>query len=176
MEFDSERRRFLELTGTGTALSLAGCSALQNQGATETNTTEGTSGENQRQRVAVSIPADQQQLQQRQQEIQSKISSGNISRSEAQKRYRTAQQELRSNAVSSFRERASSMSNLTIVDSIAQFGIVLVAGTPTALIKSLSFDLVNALLPANVFQQAKTQFQQQQQQNSTATTTSTASK
>ena len=176
MEFDSERRRFLQLTGTGTALSLAGCSALQDQEAVGTNTTaaEGSNGKNQRQRVAVATPADQQKLQQRQQKIQSELSSGNISRSEAQKRYRTAQRELRSNAISSFRERAKSMSNLKVVDSLAQFGVLLVAGTPTALIQTLSFKPVNALLPAATFQQAKTRLQQQQQQQNSSST-STAS-
>ena len=172
MEFDSERRRFLELTGTGTALSLAGCSALQNQEATGTDTGEGGSGENGRKRVAVSTPANQQQLRQRQQKIQSELSSGNISRSEAQKRYRTAQRELRSNAISSFRERASSMPNLKVIDSIPRFGVLLVAGTPAALIRTLSFKPVNALLPADTFQRAKTQLeQQQQQQNSSSTST-----
>ena len=177
MEFDSERRRFLELTGTGTALSLAGCSALQNQESTGTDGSTGeTGGENGRKRVAVSTPADQQQLRQRQQKIQSELSSGNISRSEAQKRYRTAQRKLRSDAISSFRERARSMSNLKVVDSLPRFGVLLVAGTPTALIQTLSFKPVNALLPASTFQQAKTQIQkQQQQQNSSSTSTSTGS-
>lgn len=171
MEFDSGRRRFLELATAGTALSLAGCSALEDQATTGTDSpaAEGTSGEGQRQRVAVSTPADQQQLQQRQREIQANVSSGNISRSEAQQRYQTAQQELRSDAVASFRERASSTSDLRVVDSLEQFGVLLVSGTPTALIETLSFTLVNALLPADAFQQAKTRVEQRQ--NSTATST-----
>lgn len=169
MEFDSERRRFLELTATGTALPLAGCSALENQATTGTDspTTEGSSDGQQR-RVAVSTPADQQQLQQRQREIQANVSSGNISRSEAQQRYQTAQQELRSSAVTSFRERAGSMSDLRIVDSLDQFGVLLVSGTPTALIETLSLAPVNALLPADTFQQAKTQVERQQNSTSTS--------
>ena len=171
MEFDSGRRRFLELTGTGTVLSLAGCSALQNQENGGTTADSGAS-DGDRQRVAVSTPADQQKLRQRQQKIQSELSSGNISRSEAQKQYQTAQQELRSSAISSFRERAKSMQNLKVVDSIPQFGVLLVAGTPAALIQTLSFEPVNALLPKSTFQQAKTQLQkQQQQQNSSSTST-----
>lgn len=171
MEFDSGRRRFLELTTTGTALSLAGCSALEDQGTTGTDSsaTEETSGEGRQQRVAVSTPADRQQLQQRQQEIQANVSSGNISRSEAQQRYQTAQQELRSSAVASFKERASSTSGLTVVDSLDQFGVLLVSGTPTVLIETLSLDPVNALLPADTFQQAKTRVEQQRNSTSTAT-------
>lgn len=170
MEFDSGRRRFLELTTAGTALSLAGCSALEDQAATGTDSaaTGETNGEGQ-QRVAVSTPADQQQLQQRQREIQSNLSSGNISRSEAQQQYQTAQQELRSNAVTSFREHADSMSELSVVDSLDQLGVLLVSGTPTALLETLSLAPVNALLPVDAFQQAKTRIEQQQNSTSTST-------
>lgn len=171
MEFDSGRRRFLELATAGTALSLAGCSALEDQATTETDSpaTGEATEEGQRRRVAVSTPADQQQLQQRQREIQANVSSGNISRSEAQQRYQTAQQELRSTAVESFEERVSSTSNLTVVDSLEQFGVLLVSGTPTALIETLSLASVNALLPADTFQRAKTRVEQRRNASSTST-------
>lgn len=177
MDFDTDRRRFLELAGTGTALSLAGCSALQNGANSQESaqTGDGTAGGSSggEQRVAVAAQADQQKLQQRQQEIQSELSSGNISRSEAQQQYQTAQQKLRTNAVESFRERVNSNPNLSIVNTIDEYGILLVSGTAGALIQSISFDVVNALLPKNTFQQAKSQLQQQQQaQNSTSTSTS----
>lgn len=160
MEFETDRRRFLELAGTGTALSLAGCSALQDDAASQTTTTgTGESSEGSR-RVAATLQPDQQKLQQRQQEIQSELSSGNVSRSEAQQQYQTAQQELLTQAVESFRQRADSTSNLRVVGAVEQFGIVLVAGAPGALIDSLSFSMVNALLPQKTFQQAKAQAQQ----------------
>lgn len=169
MDFDTDRRGLLKLAGTGTAASLAGCGALQDQSQNDDPTGTGTAGADGsgQQRVAVSTPANQQALQQRQQEIQSALSSGNISQAEAQKRYRTAQSELRSAAVDSFRDRAESLSGLTIVDTIEQFGVLLVAGTPAALIRTLSFDSVNALLPEATFQQARTQAQAQQQGNAT---------
>lgn len=176
MDFDTDRRRLLKLAGTGTAASLAGCGALQSQNDDPTGTgtagADGTADGSGRQRVAVSTPADQQALQQRQREIQSALSSGNISQTEAQRRYRTAQSELRSAAIDSFRERAESLSGLTIVDAIEQFGVLLVAGPPAALIRTLSFDSVNALLPEATFQRARTQAQQQG--NATTETSGTA--
>ncbi|MDS0300357.1 hypothetical protein NDI76_16545 [Halogeometricum sp. S1BR25-6] len=160
MDFETDRRQFLELAGTGTALSLAGCSALQDDAAQQTTTTgAGESGDGSR-RVAVTVQPDQQKLQQRRQEIQSELSSGNVSRSEAQQQYQTAQQELLTQAVDSFRQRADSTSNLSVVGAVEQFGIILIAGAPAALIDSLSFETVNALLPQETFQQAKSQAQQ----------------
>lgn len=174
MEFDSGRRRFLEIAGTGTAASLAGCGALQGENNQQTSPTgaaddTAASGDGERQRVAVSTPADQEALRQRQQEIQSALSSGNISQTEAQQRYRTAQEELRTDAISTFRERAAEASGLEIVDAVEQYGVLLVAGTPSALIGTLSFEPVNALLPAATFQQAQTQAQQQGQGAGNAT-------
>jgi hypothetical protein len=159
MDFETDRRRFLELAGTGTALSLAGCSALQNDAASQTTTGTDGSGDGSR-RVAVTVEPDQQKLQERRQEIQSKLSSGNVSRSEAQQEYQTAQQELLTQAVDSLRQRADSTSDLRVVGAVERFGIVLIAGAPTSLIDSLSFETVNALLPQETFQQAKSQAQQ----------------
>jgi len=150
MEFDTGRRRFLEIAGTGAALSLAGCNAQQTDG--ETTEAAGSNGAT----VTVAVQPDQEQLQQREDEIRSQLESGNISQTEAQEQFRTAQSELRSAAVSSFEEQAAE-SGLTIEDSIEQFSVLLVSGPATALIDALSFEMVNGLLPAETFQQAKDQ-------------------
>ncbi|WP_256288159.1 hypothetical protein [Halobellus inordinatus] len=150
MEFDTGRRRFLEIAGTGAALSLAGCNAQQTDG--ETTGTAGSNGAT----VTVAVQPDQEQMQQREDEIRSQLESGNISQTEAQEQFRTAQSELRSAAVSSFEEQAAE-SGLTIEDSIEQFSVLLVSGPATALIDALSFEMVNGLLPAETFQQAKDQ-------------------
>lgn len=149
MEFDTGRRRFLEIAGTGAALSLAGCNAQQTDGETTGTTGSGAT-------VTVAVQPDQEQLQQREDEIRSQLESGNISQTEAQEQFRTAQSELRSAAVSSFEEQAAE-SGLTIEDSIEQFSVLLVSGPATALIDALSFEMVNGLLPAETFQQAKDQ-------------------
>ncbi|WP_136590454.1 hypothetical protein [Salinigranum halophilum] len=181
MDFDTGRRRFLELAGTGTALSLAGCSALQDDAApqttAETATTAGSEGGTRR--VTVALQADQQALQRRQQEISSELRAGNLTRSEAQQQYQATQQELLSNAVASFTDRVESTASLSVVDSVDQFGVFLVEGSATAVLDTLSFGSVNALLAAETFQQARQQAQRQQQQaqaqteQSTTTTTTT---
>jgi hypothetical protein len=173
MELDTGRRRFLELAGTGTALSLAGCSALQENTESQETTETTPAGESGGQEVVTAaVQADQKKLQQRQQEVRSEFESGNISRTEAQKQIQTAEQELRSNAISSFRQRVSSSSGLSIDGTVEQFGILQVSGSSSALIDALSFAEVNALLPEDVFQQAKAQAQAQQTGTGTATGTS----
>jgi carbohydrate-selective porin OprB len=187
MDFDTGRRRFLELAGTGTALSLAGCSALQNDAASQTTAETGTetasASGSERREVTVALRADQEELQQRQQEISSELRAGNITRTEAQQQYQAAQQELLSGAVTSFTERVESNDALTVVDRIDQFGVFLIEGPAAGLLDTLSFGAVNALLSAATFQQAKQQAQQQQQQqqaqqvqetNTTSTATSTS--
>lgn len=168
MEFDTDRRRFLELTGTGTALAFAGCSALQNnaenntENSTENNTgTTTTSTAVEKAIVTAAVQADQQKLQQRKQEITSELQAGNISRAEAQQQFRSVQNELRSTAVASFKERAQSKSNLTVENSVDQLGVLLVSGPPAALIDILSAGEASALLPEATFQQAKSQAAQQ---------------
>lgn len=192
MDFTPNRRRILELAGTGTALSLAGCSALR--GPSDNSTEPGepadtgaasasqqTTGDRTDSRattqdsietgtdgsaggdatVTVAVQADQQRLQQRQREIQSELEAGNISREEAQQQARQLQVEFRTQAVASFRERASSTPELSVEDSVGRFGVVLVSGSTTALIDSLAFAEVNALLEEATFQRVKSQAQQQ---------------
>jgi hypothetical protein len=188
MDSTPNRRRILELAGTGTALSLAGCSALQNapdsgtepQESTEPQATTGaqetadeptdspttteTPGESTADgdaTVTVAVRADQQALRQRQQEIQAAVEAGNISRTEAQQQARRAQFELRTQAAAAFRQRAGSTAGLSVESSIGQFGVLLVSGSASALIDSLSYAEVNALLDAATFQRVKSQVQQQ---------------
>lgn len=152
MEFDTGRRRFLELAGTGTAISLAGCSAVQDSLAPGSE--EPSDGET---AVATAVSVDQQKMQQRQQEIRSELESGNITRKEAQKRFQTVQTKLRKEAVASFTKQVKSDSELTVRDSVDQFGVVLVAGPATGLIDLLSVADVQGLFPKATFQRAKQQ-------------------
>jgi hypothetical protein len=171
-EFDTGRRRFLELAGTGTAFSLAGCSALQDDASSQAQTTTeagsesggaSTAGDASR-RATVAIRADQQALQRRQQEISAELRAGNISRSEAQQQFQTAQRELLAEEVTAFQDRADSTETLAVVDSVEQFGVFLVEGPATTVLDTLSFDPVNALLPTATFQEAERRAQQQQSQ------------
>lgn len=161
MEIDTDRRRVLELAGAGTALSLAGCSAFSGNAETPTDAAAGVTADGEA-TVAVAVQPDQQKLQQRQSEIRSELQAGNVTRSEAQQQMATARTELLSAAISSFQEQSSSTENLSIVDAVDQFGIVLVSGSATAVLGTLEYDAVNALLPQSTFQQAKSQAAQQQ--------------
>lgn len=170
---ETDRRRFLALAGTGTALSLAGCPGLQSDAdpsaaqGTDTSTTRGTSTDPaatqetpETETVAVAVQIDQQALRQRQQQIGSEVQAGNITRSEAQEQLQAAETDLRQQAIASFRERATSDESLTINDAVDQFGVLLISGSASSLIGTLSFSSVSALLPEQTFQQAKAQAQQ----------------
>jgi len=151
MQFKSTRRRFIELAGVSATASLAGCESLQNLGAEEESTDVSTgTGGSATASVTVAIEPDQQQLQQRQQEIQSALQSGNITRIQAQQRFRSAQRELVSDAIDRFREQTSA--DLTVEDTVVQAGALLVSGPAIRLIDTLAFDTVSALLDASAFE------------------------
>ena len=154
------RRRFMQLAGTGTALSIAGCNALQS--GTET-TADGTDdgGNGSGDTVAVQVQPDQQELQQQQMEVQSQVQNGNLSRQEAQQEMQRIQEELTGEVATTFENRVSDESELTIDDSLDQFGVFLVSGSPSALIGTLSYEEVSVLLSEEDYNQAKSQLQQQ---------------
>ncbi|MFB6251044.1 MAG: hypothetical protein ABEI27_05065 [Halobellus sp.] len=161
MEFDTGRRRFLELTGVGAAATLAGCNTgqtEQTEGSTATNGDAST--------AAAAVEPDQQKLQERESEIRSELDSGNISQTEAREQYREAQSQLRQEAITAFEAQATE-AGISIEGSVDQFGIVLVNGPAAALIEALYFDQVTALFPESTFEQAQSQAQTQ-----TATATS----
>lgn len=76
MDSETRRRRFLQLAGLGSALSLAGCQALQNDGGSAGQTTATTGGTV---TVTVAVQPDRDTLEQQRQEIRSEMQAGNIS-------------------------------------------------------------------------------------------------
>jgi hypothetical protein len=143
---DTGRRRFLQLAGTGTALSVAGCSALSNhEGDVEPAT------------VTLQVRPDQESLQELQSEIRSRVESGEISRMEAQSEFRSGQQELATRAVEEFRNQTENNESLSVSvdDAVAEVGAVLVSGDPAALVETLSFEAVAGMFPAEAFEQAQ---------------------
>ena len=160
MEFESTRRRFMQLAGTSATVSLAGCNALQ--GGDSDGTETGTGPQNQTAdaepaTVTVGVEPDQAQLQERQQEIQSELQAGNITQSEAQAEYRTAQESLIEDAMAGVEERATSDLGLTIDDSVSEAGALLVTGPPAGLIETLSVDSVTGLFPQATFERIRSQ-------------------
>jgi hypothetical protein len=179
MDDSTGRRRFIQLAGTGTALSLAGCNAFQsdgtnsttNDGARTTDTgaqttdsgtaTDGSAdGDSDTRRVTVQVQPDQEELQARQRELRSQLQEGEISNEEARAEAQRIRQELLSAATDAFESRDS---GLTIDDSIEQFGVFLVSGRATALIDALAFAEVGSLFAAETFEQARAQAQSGQQ-------------
>lgn len=155
MEFDTNRRRFLQLSGASAALSLAGCSSPQNKfGSSESDSSSSETV------VSVVIQPDQKKLQEVRSNITSDLRSGNITRQEAQQKLQNTQTELQSKAITKFKDRASSVSNLTVTDSAKQFGAVLVSGSPEKLIQTLTFETVRALLPKAKYHEAKSRLTQ----------------
>ncbi|WP_191906100.1 MULTISPECIES: hypothetical protein [unclassified Haloarcula] len=160
MEFKSTRRRFMELAGTSATVSLAGCNALQggDSDGTETGTgPQSHSADADSATVTVVVEPDQTQLQERQQEIQSELQAGNLTQSEAQAEYRTAQENIAEDAINSFKERATADFGLTVDDSVPEASALLVTGPPAGLIDTLSVESVSGILSQATFEQILSQ-------------------
>jgi hypothetical protein len=176
MDSDQSRRRFLELAGTGTVISLAGCNSLGGRSPQPTDAltrTDDTAGaeessdeatdltEGEETAVGIGISGDQEKLQQAQQEIQAQMQNGNLSRAEAAQEYQTIQQELRAEAFATFEDRVQTEAGLTISESVEELGLLLVSGTPANLLGTLGFDEVQAIVSETRFRQTKAQADQQ---------------
>jgi hypothetical protein len=150
---DTGRRQFLQLAGTGTAASLAGCSALSNH---QGEGGEGGGGGAEPATVTLAVQPDQQSLQELQSEIQSQVQSGELDPQQAQAQFQRRRTELTRDAVGSFRNRTGNVS-VSVDNTVAQFGVLLVSGDPAALIETLAFEEVSGLFPAATFEQAQAQ-------------------
>lgn len=161
-----DRRRFVQLAGAGVALSAAGCSALQSDGTTTGGTTTGDDPDGAgagSATVTLRLQLGQQarqELQRRQLQIQSQIRSGNLSQSEGQSRIREASAELYGEAIDAFETEVASESNITVEDALESYGLVLVSGSPDALVDSLSTETVGSMYPESAFERARTRAQQ----------------
>jgi hypothetical protein len=156
---DTGRRRFLQLAGTGTAASLAGCSALSNHDGGEGGGGSGGgngNGNGETATVTLAVQPDQQSLQELQSEIQTRVQSGELDPQQAQAEFRSRRMELTRDAVDTFRNRTGNVS-VSVDDTVAQFGVLLVSGDPAALIETLSFAEVSGLFSASTFEQAQAQ-------------------
>lgn len=154
MEITTPRRRFLKVAGTGTALSLAGCNALQDQ---SDGDGDGDGGGDGSPTVTLAVEPDRDALEQRQQEIRDQLQSNEIGRQEAQQQLQQAQTELLNNATDAFETRAEGESGITVDDSVTDVGVFLVSGEPGALVGLLSAEEVAALLPEASFADAQAQ-------------------
>ena len=151
---DTGRRQFLQLAGTGTAASLAGCNALSQQEGDGAGDDAGGGAEPAT--VTLAVQPDQQSLQELQSEIQSQVQSGELDPQQAQAQFQRRRTELTRGAVDTFRNRTGNVS-VSVDNAVAQFGVLLVSGDPAALIETLAFEEVSGLFPAATFEQAQAQ-------------------
>lgn len=149
---DPSRREVLGVTAAGTALSLAGCSALDD-GDTD-GTTPDTNGAEGAVTVAVDIEA---RMAEREAEIQQQLEDEEISQEEAQAEFETAQIEALEAAVAAVESYAADVDGLNVVDSNSQAGALLVDGDPAEIIETLDNDDVAGLVAAAQFEQLQQQ-------------------
>ncbi|WP_138005369.1 hypothetical protein [Halalkalirubrum salinum] len=168
------RRRFLELAGTGAALSIAGClgddgtdtdpAAVENDSDTTTEQTDDdeTGGEDsivEEGMVTVALQADQEALAEAQESIQAELEDEEISQQEAQVQLQETEQELLEEAGSAFESNIDELDGLSIVDTTPAIGAVLVDGEAESMIETLSFTEVSALLSGETYAEIREQGQ-----------------
>ncbi|MFB6085556.1 MAG: hypothetical protein ABEJ84_01905 [Halodesulfurarchaeum sp.] len=153
MNLDTNRRRFLQLAGSGGALSLAGCSAPV-PGSTLDETGEHVDG---RATVTVALEIDEEALQQAREDLVAQIRNGTINQTAAQERLYETERELLAEAAASFRDHLEATAALSEENAAVKIGVFLITGTPTALIDSIGRPEVRGLFSAETFQQALAQ-------------------
>jgi len=115
---DRNRRRFLQLAGTGTVLSVAGCNtakrdpeetvAQQENPTTDAGDTESGGPKT----VTIQVQPDQGALQERRSEIRGQVQDGNLTQQEAQQELQRAQRELVGEVATAFEERIDGEENV----------------------------------------------------------------
>ena len=145
---DPSRRRVLGAAATGTALSLAGCSALDDDAPLDTDGAGGTAT------VAVDID---ERMAEREAEIQQQLQDEEISQEEAQAEFQAAQIEALEDAVEAVESYAADIDGLSVTETSTQAGALLVDGDPAAMIEALDNDDIGALVSAAQFEQFQEQ-------------------
>lgn len=142
-----DRRRFLQIAGTGAAASLAGCAALGNQ-------TDDSDGDDDL--LTVIVAPDQEEID----KLVEGVESEEIDPMEAQQR----QQELMETAVSDFEARAEEESDLTIEESTKEMGLFQVDAKGEVVIDALRNGEVSSIHTSAAYDQILERQQQRQQQ------------
>ena len=144
------RRRFIELAAGSSAVALAGCGDLQGAlGGEEAESVDVPSGEAS---VTAAIEPDEEALAELEADVMERVEEGEIDQMEAQAEFQEGQRELIAEAGESFESSLESDTDVTVEDSIAEFGAYLLTGEPAELIGLLSLETVGALVPAAVFE------------------------
>ena len=144
------RRRFLALTGTGAAASLAGCSQLDALTQSDDESSDA---------VTVAVTPDQEELQRLNEEIRTAVENGDLSQQEAQQRSLEERRNLTEEAATEFEESAAG-SDITVEESEPEFGLLLVTGSDEAIMSALRGGDISGIYPGDQYDA----FVQQQQQ------------
>ena len=176
MERLPNRRRFLQLTGTAGAVSVAGCTQfgstddepesgdLEDEATPDEEPLAETEPDEEpdidpADGIAAVIEPDEEALIALQEEIMEEVEEGEIAEEEAQLEMQARQAELVEEVATEFENRAEDLDDLSIEGSILDVGLFLLDATDEALIDALSTEEVDMLLPGIRFQE----FQEQQQ-------------
>ena len=145
---ETSRRQVLGATVTGATLSLAGCSALEDD---DTPTTDGSETS-----ATIAVDIDER-MAEREAEIQQQLEDEEISQEEAQAEFQAAQLEALENAVEAVESHVGDVDGLRVTGTSSQAGAILVDGDPAAMIEILENDDVSALVSAAQFEQIQDQ-------------------
>ncbi|WP_276254249.1 hypothetical protein [Halomontanus rarus] len=171
------RRRFLQLAGTGAAASIAGCSSLGLNDGQDPNESDDGEGDEDANAETVDVPdsaltaavqADQEELQSFQSDLSEQMESGNLSQQEAQQELQQKQLELRAEAATELESELEGSDDLSVEGSIGEAGALLIDGDAEAMRTALNDGLMSALLPGEQFASIQQQQQLQQQMEAQA--------
>ncbi|WP_133412265.1 hypothetical protein [Natrarchaeobaculum sulfurireducens] len=142
-----QRRRFLQLAGTGVAASIAGCSDLSVSDDGDGNGADG--------QLTALVEPDMDELQQ----LQEDVMAGDVSEEEAQQQ----QQELFESAIDDFQSRvdAESDDDLRVEEGEDDAGLYLVDGSGEVLVDALRSGEISVLGGGSLYEQLLEQQQQQ---------------
>lgn len=149
---DMSRRQLLAATGVGLGLATAGCA--------------GAGGERTATAFLQQSEENQAELEDEGERLSREFRSGNITRQEASEQYSELQSELNEELEETARTEAESL-DMTVEDSLSAQGsppLLLVSGSPDALLDYVELDIVNAVSSADRFEEIQQRQQQQQQQ------------
>ncbi|WP_306059458.1 hypothetical protein [Natronococcus wangiae] len=144
MTTEHDRRRFLRLTGTGTAAALAGCADI-NPLSDDGDVADDV--------LTAVVGPDAEEIE----ALHDAIESDEMDLSEAERR----QEKLIEDAVEDFESRTEDDSDLTVEESTREIGLYRIDGAPEAILGALREGPVTSLSGAAAYDQILEDYQQQ---------------
>lgn len=155
---ETTRRGLLALTAT---VAVAGCSGFGNgeDGPAESQPDDDDAGlgdaePGEQRTVTVAVQPDPGSLREAQSEVVNALDAGELTQQEAREELARRERELLADATADAEELIGE-SELTHHESLPEQGVMLVEGTPAALLEFLSAPMVNALLGEQEFELAR---------------------